>query len=209
MVSRCFGRGVRHYPRKRTRSSELVTDFGRFPFGYHAHVQIRTRPFTALLRPSTCEISDIPDRISGFRANFMDFTDFQAHISRFREGFQWKHTKFQQVADPSALGMSTPRSLQQEVLCFKEHTHFEQLVWAKNRNGYTLPFRGSCNGKVFDTAKSVSHVGILDAYLSRVLCDVRPTDQFNLQLLPFSPTGIRPWYRSCPLGKSKLQQMVK
>ena len=65
------------------------------------------------------------------------------------------------------------------------------------------------NGKVFDTAKSVLHVGILDAYLSRVLCDVRPTDQFNLQPLPFSPTGIRPWYRSCPLGKSKLQQMVK
>ena len=207
MVSRCFGRGVRHYPRKRTRSSELVTDFGRFPFGYHAHAQIRTRPFTALLRPSTCEISDIPDRISGFRANFLDFTDFQAHISRFREGFQRKHTKFQQVADPSALGMSTPRSLQREVLCFKEHTHFEQLKTAMDTPYTSMDPR--TNGKVFDTAKSVLHVGILDAYLSRVLCDVRPTDQFNLQPLPFSPTGIRPWYRSCPLGKSKLQQMVK
>ena len=65
------------------------------------------------------------------------------------------------------------------------------------------------HGNIVDTAPHVSHVGILDVYLSKIPPETKPSDQFYLQPLAFRPTGNKPWYRASPLGKSKLQQMVK
>ena len=65
------------------------------------------------------------------------------------------------------------------------------------------------HGNIVDTAPHVSHVGILDVYLSKIPPETKPSDQFYLQPLAFTPTGNKPWYRASPFGKSKLQQMVK
>ena len=99
---------------------------------------------------------------------------------------------------------------------------FGQLIRMIEPDRYTYYEHGSKNhsggvsdkshGKIvtiIDTPPHVSHVQILDAYLSRVPPEVQPTDRFYLQPLPFTPTGNRAWYWANPLGKNKLQHMVK
>ena len=63
---------------------------------------------------------------------------------------------------------------------------------------------------IVDTPDSkISHVKILDLYISKIPPNLKPCDQCYLQPLPFAPTGSRPCYWDAPLGKNKLQQMVK
>lgn len=85
----------------------------------------------------------------------------------------------------------------------KEQTdlRFEQI--RRKADGYTYYEHGSnnhsggvddkSNGKVVtivDTPDSkISHVRILDIYLSKVPPNIKPTDCFYLQPLPFTPTG--------------------
>ena len=58
---------------------------------------------------------------------------------------------------------------------------------------------------VVDTAISqVSHVRILDLYLSKVPPE-KPTDQFPP---PFAPTGTRPWYWAMVLDLSTREEQV-
>ena len=87
------------------RFQDFLKDF-RFRSGYHAHAQIRSRPFKSagffeifdFIRDSR-EDFRIPCKISGFHG--FPSTSDSRKISRFREGFQRKRTRFQQVADPS------------------------------------------------------------------------------------------------------------
>ena len=131
------------------------------------------------------------------------------------------------------LGLSTPRALLNAVFFYngksfalrgiKEQAElrFEQV--RRRAEGYTYYEHGSknhsggvddkSNGKVVtivDTPNSkISHVGILDLYLSKIPPNTKPTDQFYLQPLPFAPIGSRPWFWDTPLGKNKVHQMVK
>ena len=58
---------------------------------------------------------------------------------------------------------------------------------------------------IVETAPHVSHVEILDVYLPKIPPEMKPSDQFYLQPLPFTLTGNMPWYWASPLGKNKLQ----
>ena len=115
------------------------------------------------------------------------------------------------------LGISTPQSLLNAAFFYngksfalrgvKEQTDlcFGQLVKMQDPHRYTYYEHGSKNhsggvsdksrGKivtVVDTPPHVSHVHILDKYLSKVPPETKLTDHFYLQPLPFVPTGSRP-----------------
>ena len=104
-----------------------------------------------------------------------------------------------------------------------EQLKFGQIVRDRNPDRYTYYEHGSKNhngGVNNDTdGKSVtilasthphSHVVLLDLYFSKIpQHTIRPDAPFYLKPLPFTPTGIRPWFWDDPLPKVKLQSMVK
>ena len=66
------------------------------------------------------------------------------------------------------------------------------IYYEHGSKNHSWEVSGKSHGKivtVVDTLPHVSHIQILDAYLSRVPPEIQPTDRFYLQPLPFVPTG--------------------
>ena len=111
------------------------------------------------------------------------------------------------------LGMSMPQALLNAVFFYngksfalrgvKEQLdlRFEQFILMRDPDRYTYYEHGSKNhsGGVADK----------DMYLLKIPPEMKPSDQFYLQPLPFKPTGNKPWYWASPRPRKKLQQMVK
>ena len=108
----------------------------------------------------------------------------------------------------------------------QEHQNlkFSQLVRGYNPDKYTYYEHGSKNrqggisditdGKVVTIVRNQNrshcHVALLALYMSKVPAECIANDgKFYLQPLPFTPTGSRPWFFSCPVGVQKLKTMVK
>ena len=116
------------------------------------------------------------------------------------------------------MGVSTPQSLlnvvilQRKVFCIKRCKRagrFEQLVQMKDPDSYTYygygSFRWSIRQKPVqncNTTSAISHVWILDTYLTKIPPEIKSTDDFYLQPLLFVPTGNRPWFWPTPLEKN-------
>ena len=55
-----------------------------------------------------------------------------------------------------------------------------------------------------------SHTTLLDLYISKIPGEARQaTNCFYLKPLPFTLTGIGPWFWDSPIGTKRLQTMVK
>ena len=55
-----------------------------------------------------------------------------------------------------------------------------------------------------------SHTMLWGFYLSKIPSEVKQaTNHFYLNPLPFTSTGVCPWFQNSPLGTKKLQTMVK
>ena len=88
------------------------------------------------------------------------------------------------------------------------YTYYEYV--SKNHQG---GIADCSEGKVVTIVHSNmarSHVAILDLYLSKVpVAAKQPNGKFYRQPLPFTPTGIRPWFFEGHLGQNCIQAMVK
>ena len=91
----------------------------------------------------------------------------------------------------------------------KKYTYCEH--GSKNHQGGVLDTSdGKVVANVHRPNQSWCHVALLDFYLSKVPQECITNDsKFYLQPLPFTPTGIRPWFYTDPVGVQKIKTIVK
>ena len=133
------------------------------------------------------------------------------------------------------LGFHSPQALLNSIFfyngknfCLRDvHDHFSlqfsQIHCTTNPDQYTYTEFGSKNhprgiadhseGKIVSiiaTGTPNCHVRIMDFYLSKVPQNVvKEGGKFYLSPLPFTPTGMRPWFFTNPYPQKKIQGLLK
>ena len=81
---------------------------------------------------------------------------------------------------------------------------------SKNHSGGVSDLTDGKTVTIVHSQGNRSHTMLLDLYLSKIPSEAKQsTNCFYLKPLPFTPTGVCPWFWNSPLGTKKIETMVK